>query len=500
MNCFIGVDIGTTGIRAGVYNEEFVLLGSGTGRSIIKSGPRKEIIQDPEDIYSETAGAVRKAIESAGVEKNNIKCISFDGQMAGIMGVDEHFRAVLPYDSWLDTRCTRQVALLERKAKREIIEKSGNIPSYNHGPKILWWKEHEPEIFNEIKRFVQPAGYVAGRICGLGADDAFIDWSYLHFSGFADTEHLKWDDGLLDLFGVPIRKLPRIVSPFTVIGTVKTSEADIFGLPKGIAVAAGCGDTASCFLGTGALKQGIAVDVAGTASALALTVSRLVVDLEGLVFSSRSVDKDLWYSLSYINGGGLNLEWYKDTFTAGKGFAELDEEAAALPAGSEGLIFIPHLEGRGYPNNPHMRGQWRGFTRRHTSTHFYRSILEGIAYEYALYMDKIVRLTYGPKEIDRPAFIVRGVGGGAKSRVWNQIKADVLGCQYCTITREDVSILGQGIIAQAAFAGMQDVTETVQRIVKPKEIFNPDIKRHERYREMIPEYERILAQYETGKE
>lgn len=500
MNYFIGVDIGTTGIRAGLYDEEFILLGNGTGRSIIKSGPRKEIIQDPEDIYLETASAVRKAVESSGRDKRDIRCISFDGQMAGIMGVDDNFRAVIPYDSWLDTRCTEQVALLERKARREIIEKSGNIPSYNHGPKILWWKDNEPETFKKIKRFVQPAGYVAGRLCGLRADDAFIDWSYLHFSGFADNENLKWDEGLLDLFGVPVQKLPRIVSPVTVVGTADKKEADIFGLPTETAVAAGCGDTASCFFGTGALKQGIAIDVAGTASALALTIGGLVIDHEGLVFSSRSVKKDLWYSLSYLNGGGLNLEWYKETFGEGRGFAELDEEAKILPAGSEGLIFIPHLEGRGYPNNPDMRGQWRGFTRDHTSAHFYRSILEGTAYEYALYMRKILQLSSGRNENEGTAFIVRGVGGGAKSLIWNQIKADVLGCRYCTINRDDVSILGQGIIARAALGGIGDVSETVQRIVKPKEIFNPDKERHERYREIIPKYERMLAQYETGKE
>ena len=500
MNYFIGVDIGTTGIRAGVYNEEFDLLGSGTGRSIIKQGPRKEIIQDPEDIYLETAGAVNKAIRSSGVEKKHIRCISFDGQMAGIMGIDKNWSAVTPYDSWLDTRCSDQVVRIQSKAKDLVIEKTGNIPSYNHGPKILWWMEQQPETFRNIYSFIPPAVYVAGRLCDLSGKDAFVDWSYLHFSGFADTGSLDWDAELTSLFQVPKEKLPKIVSPFSIVGNVTRENAELYNLPENCHVAAGCGDTVSCFLGTGAVDRGMAVDVAGTASVFALAVDRFVPDHEGLVYTGRSVLKDIWYSMSYINGGGLNLDWYKDTFTAGMGFTELDEGAMGLPAGSEGLIFIPHLEGRGYPNNPGMRGQWRGFTRNHTSSHFYRSILEGTAYEYALYMEKIKQLTYGPKETDRPAFTVRGVGGGAKSRVWNQIKADVLGCQYCTITREDVSILGQGIIASAAFGGEKNITETVQHIVKPKEVFQPDRERHERYREMILKYEQMLAQYETAKE
>jgi xylulokinase len=491
MNCFVGVDIGTTGIRAGVYDDELTLLASGAGRSFIKKGRYGEIIQDPEEIYRETADAVNSAIQSSKVRLGDIECISFDGQMAGIMGIDKEWRAVTPYDSWLDTRCSDQVDLLSRSARRTIIEKTGNIPSYNHGPKILWWKENVPEVFDRVVRFVQPSGWVAGRLCGLGGEDAFIDWSYLHFSTFADSKNLKWDKELLARFGVPQDKLPRIISPFTVIGKVNKQEAELFGIPEGVSVAAGCGDTISCFLGTGAIEDGIAVDVAGTASALSLTVSELVTDLEGLVFGARSVLQHLFYSMSYINGGGLNLEWYRDVFAPGKSFSALDEEIKRIPPGSEGLIFIPHLEGRGYPNNPDIRGQWRGFTRSHTREHFYRSILEGIAYEYALYKERIASLAGGSS-----SYIVRGVAGGSKSDVWNQIKADVLGCPYCTINRDDISTLGQAVVAAAAAGCLDDIIGTVKGIVKESRTFYPNKERHGLYQESIAGYKQMLSQYE----
>ena len=214
MKLFIGVDIGTTGIRAGVYDEEFTLLGQGSGKSVIRKGPNNEIIQEAEEIFLETASAVKKAIHSSKADRRNIACISFDGQMAGIMGIDKNWSAVTPYDSWLDTRCSEQVARMQSKAKDLVIEKTGNIPSYNHGPKILWWKEQQPETFKRIHSFIQPAAYVAGRLCGLSGDEAFMDWTYLHFSGFADNRNLRWDDDLLRLFDVPKQKLPGIVSPF----------------------------------------------------------------------------------------------------------------------------------------------------------------------------------------------------------------------------------------------------------------------------------------------
>ncbi len=487
MDYFIGVDIGTTGIRAGVYNKEFDLLGNGEGRSIIRKGSGGEIIQIPDEIYDETANAVKQAVKTSKIDKRRIACLSFDGQMAGVMGIDKNWQALTPYDSWLDTRCSAQVMQIKEKARNRVIEKTGNIPSYNHGPKILWWKENESDIFREIQSFIQPGAYVAGRLCGLKGKDAFIDWTYLHFSGLADNRNLKWDADLTGSFDIPPGKLPKIVSPVSIIGSTHREEAELFGIPEGIPVAAGCGDTASCFLGTGAVEQGTAVDVAGTASVFALATERFVVDLSGTVYASRSVVEGLWYSMSYINGGGLNLEWFKTTFTPGDSFDELNKSINDLDPGSSGLIFIPHLEGRGYPNIPDMRGQWKGFTRDHTIGHFYRSILEGIGYEYAVYKEKILDILKSDS-----AYEVRVVGGGSKSEVWNQIKADILGSSYHTINREDISILGQAIIAAAAGGYIKDISETVKRIVKEKKVFHPDEKNHRVYSEYFSRYKKML--------
>jgi xylulokinase len=301
--------------------------------------------------------------------------------MAGIMGIDRDWKAVTPYDSWLDTRCSSQVAEIDRKAAGLVAQKTGNIPSYNHGPKILWWKEERGEVYKRVHRFIQPAAYVGGRLCGLRGDDAFIDWTYLHFSGFADNRSLRWDDELTGMFDVSQDKLPRIVSPLTIIGHTEEKEAALFGLRAGTPVAAGCGDTASCFIGTGATEAGIAVDVAGTASVFALTTNRFLADPGGMVYTARSVLEDTWYSMSYINGGGLNLEWFSENFGSGRSLHELNKSIKGLNPGSDGLIFVPHLEGRAYPNTPAMRGHWMGFTRSHTAAHFFRSILEGIGYE-----------------------------------------------------------------------------------------------------------------------
>ncbi|MFW6137746.1 MAG: xylulokinase [Spirochaetota bacterium] len=488
MKAFIGVDIGTTGIRAGVYADHFSLIGSGQGKSIIKKGAHGELIQDAARIYSETASAVSQAVKNSGIDKKEIACISFTGQMAGLMGVDYSWKPVIPYDSWLDTRCSSQLEKIKNKAERLVISKTGNIPGFNHGPKIVWWKENEPEVFSRIARFVQPNGYAAGRLCHLEAEDAFLDWSFLHFSGFADNKGLQWDEQLLEMFGIPPEKMPRIVSPFAVIGEVHPEEAPLFDVPAGTPVAAGCGDTASSLLGTGAVKEGIAVDVAGTASVLAMTTDRMLVDYDGLIYSARSVLEDIWYSMSYINGGGMNLEWFKSTFASQTSFDQLNEQAEKIAPGSDGLIFIPHLEGRGYPPDPHMRGKWEGFTRNHSLGHFYRSILEGTGYEYALYQKQMKKILES-----EPSYEVRAIGGGAKSRVWNQIKADILGCRYCTINRDDVSILGQALAGAKAAGGVGDIAQTLEEVIDIHQVFDPDRDRHRRYEQCIEHYKKVLS-------
>jgi len=489
MRVFIGADLGTTGIRAGVFGEDFKLLGTGSGRSIIKKGTRGELYQDPEEMFTETAESVSRAIKEAGVRGSDVACISFCGQMAGIMGIGRGWKPQTPYDSWLDTRCAPQVEKIKQKAQELVILKTGNIPSFNHGPKILWWKENEKETFNSIKSFIQPSAYVAGKLCGLDEKKAFVDWTFLHFSGFADNQNLRWDEELTSMFDVPPEKLPSIVSPFTIIGETVESSSRLFGIPAGIPVAAGCGDTASSLLGTGAVKTGIAVDVAGTASVFAMTTTKMISDSSGLVYGARSVIEHLWYSMSYINGGGMNLEWFRNAFSPQTSFEELDREIENISPGSEGLIFVPHLEGRAYPSMPGMRGRWSGFTRNHTRAHFYRSVLEGTGYEYALYKSRIEYLLSSNVSYD-----VRVIGGGGKSRIWNQIKAEILNCPYSTVNREDVSLLGQAIIAAKASGYLKEVEEALRNVVKVKEKFIPNVESVKLYRKMVNNYEKILSQ------
>jgi xylulokinase len=271
---------------------------------------------------------------------------------------------------------------MDKEAGDRITQLSGCPPTCDHGPKMLWWKNEQPEVYRRIAKFVMPGTYVAGRLAGLKADDAFIDRTYIHFSGFSDGQKAAWSDELCDTFGLEVQKLPRIIDPCDIIGEVTDKAAVEFGLAPGTLIAAGAGDTAANALGAGIVKAGMLFDVAGTAAVLAGCTDRFIADTKNrALITMRSVIPGLWNPLAYIGGGGIALRWFRDQFynsTRGESLPRPDVDlyprmismAEGIPPGSDGLFFSPHLGGRICPASPGMRYAWlgvSGLTPRHTS-------------------------------------------------------------------------------------------------------------------------------------
>jgi xylulokinase len=376
MKCYlIGVDLGTMGTKAAIFDTDGQLLASAYEESKLYYPQPGCVEQDPEDFYGSSVRSIRHCVESSGIDPTDVAAIAFDGQMSGIGTVDKGWGTPTVYDSWLDTRCKSAIEQM-RPIEETIIRRTGGPPTYSHGPKILWWMRERPEVFREIHKFVVPGGYVAGRMAGLKGDDAFIDYTYIHFSCLSNTVEATWDEGLCREFGIPMEKLPRIVPPWEVIGKLTPAAAEDCGLKAGTPIAAGAGDQAAGMLGAAMVEPGLVFDVAGTASVFAICVDRFVPDVaHKTLFTARLVPEDLWYALAYINGGGLNLRWFRDELAIeikeeakAKGENEyilLDRLAAEVPPGSDGLLFLPHLQGRVCPSDADVRGLWMGFTWAH---------------------------------------------------------------------------------------------------------------------------------------
>ncbi len=486
--CLIGVDLGTSGTKAGLYQTDGSLIAEASVEIPIHTLAPGVVEQDNEDFYRSAAATVRQVIAESGVAPAQIAAIAFDSQMAGIGSVDEQFKPATRFDSWLDMRCEPYIQQIDRHYGDEITRLTGCPPTCDHGPKMVWWKEEQPQQYARIARFVVPAGYVAGRMAGLRGEDAFIDHTFVHFSCLVDAQAGAWSADLSSKLGISLDKLPRIVAPWDAVGEVTAAAARDFGLAPGTVIAAGCGDTAAGALGAGIVRPGMLFDTAGTASVLAGCTDQFAPDVANrALLVMRSVIPGLWNPLAYIAGGGLALRWFRDNFyNAVKGQAqpsidslydELSAAAAAITPGANGLSFSPHLGGRICPSDPAMRGAWIGFSWNHRQSHFYRAILESIAFEYAYYL-RILRDLIPNLALTE----ARVIGGGARSDVWNQIKADVLGVPFQRLRRSEFATWGAALLAGRAAGIFDDLAAAATRTTEPAgEPVRPRADQHDLY-------------------
>ena len=495
----IGVDLGTSGTKAALYQIDGKLIAAASVEVPLFYPKPGVVEQENEDFYTSAAKTVRTCIESSGVEPNEIAAIAFDSQMAGVGSIDEDFKPATRFDSWLDMRCQPYIEWMDKEAGDQITQLTGCPPTCDHGPKMLWWKNELPDTYQRIAKFVMPGTYVVGRIAGLKADQAFIDHTYIHFSGFSDGQKTAWSDELCERFGLDKDKLPKIVDPCDIVGEVSEKAAKEFGLAPGTLIAAGAGDTAANALGAGIVNPGMLFDVAGTASVLAGCTSKFVADTKNrALITMRSVIPGLWNPLAYIGGGGLALRWYRDQFynlTRGANLPIADEDlypemialAETIAPGSEGLFFSPHLGGRICPSSPDMRGAWVGVSWSHTMAHFARAILESIAFEYAYYL-KILKDSLP----DLVLVEARVVGGGARSEVWNQIKADILNVPYQRLVGNEFGAWGAAMIAGKAAGLISDLGSHAEQSARLNgKPFSPLKGNHEAYIPLIEKYIRL---------
>jgi xylulokinase len=480
---FVGCDLGTMGTKAAVVDGQGRILGDAFEEVPLRTPRPGWVEQDLGEIEASAHRTIRAALAACG-RAGEVAGVAFSGQMSGIGAVDGRFRPAVRFDSWLDTRCGPYIEAMNEHAAR-VTELSGCPPTYSHGPKILWWRRERPQDFRRIARFVVPGAFVAARLCGLAARDAFVDRTYLHFSNLSDTERSAWSAELLDAFGLDQDVLPRIVDPLEVVGTVTRAGEAATGLPAGTPVAAGAGDQTAASLGAGVVDPGQAFDSAGTASVFAMCVDSFTPDVgHRTLMATHSAVAGVYIALAFINGGGLALRWFRDQVAVGLAgdpgaYQRLDRLAAAVEPGSGGLLWLPHIQGRVLPPQPAVRGGWLGLTSGHQLGHLFRAILEGIAYEYAGWAG----LAAGRRGAElREA---RVLGGGARSRLWNQIKADVLGIDWVPTVRQECGVLGDALLAAAATGHVEDLAATAKAWQRTEEPVRPDPGRHRRYRELL---------------
>ena len=488
----IGVDLGTTLAKCAVYDEDGLLVSEASHEMTIDYPAPGSAEQDAGQFYVIACDLIKRCLSDPKIDKKKIEAISIDSQMGGIMSIDKDFNPVTYYDTPLDSRSSQENKYMHDNYGDLILEKNGSLSTY--GNKIIYWKKSDK--YSQIHKFIQPSAFVSGKLAGLSGDQAYIDESFICFSGLSDLKKSGWSQELCRLLEVDEEKLPKIIKSADVIGYITKKASEDCGIPEGVIICAGCGDQAAGFIGAGISNAGQMVDVSGTACILGAAINEYSFDSKNkTVACMKSALGSNYYLLSVVLGGRTH-KWFVDEFYSEElknldkninAYDYLDVLAEKIKPGSGGLISINYLQGRFFPSDSNTRGLFIGHTWAHNKIHFYRSILESIAYDH--YLTKSIIKELIPNLSFRN---VTAIGSGNRSRLWMQIKADILQQPYQNLYRSDLSTLGSAIIAGYASGIYKDIDKVIKNIVRVNETIYPKEGEDLKYLDYIEIYKNLF--------
>lgn len=474
VSALLGVDVGTSGCRAAIYSLRGDLLASQSVPYEIARPHPRWAEQDGEEYWRATVAAIRGAVEGldAGVV---IESTGICGQSPTLVLVDADGNPIRPAIIWQDTRAVAEAdALRAAHTPDEWADIFGMaLPVDASYPlaRLRWLQMHEPTILPRCHTILQPKDVIVHRLTGAFVSDIWSSKGILHQATGRPITALR---ELLDLNPAIA---PHGIRPRDIAGTLTTHAAALLGLPVDIPVVAGWTDSHCAILASGALTDdGAAFDIAGTSEIIGLTAPRPATVTGGVLLSPLwdpdAPNRVLVYGPTQT--GADALRWAVESVVAVPGDASHRYEtamamAASIPAGAEGLVFLPYLDGERTPLwDPHARGVLMGLNRRHTAAHIVRAIMEGVAFSVRHVLD------ISEQQAGRRADRIHLAGGGIRNTVWNQIKADVLERTVLTTTDPDASVLGAAMLAGLGAGLFHDTADASTAMVRPGAEFTPD--------------------------
>lgn len=498
-NYYLGFDAGTQSVKTAVYDLGMNCVASSVHKTTLRY-PRPGWVEMDADQYLVAVVEGMKhcvcQMKEKGMDPSKIRAVFGDGIICGIVGVDEKFHAITPYINYLDSRTKEDVEEFKAKNLKIWARETGNSQPNCMFPAMFarWLLRHWDGFSENGKKFVHNAPYILANLSGLSAKDAFIDWGSM--SGWGLGYHViekKWSKEQLDILGIPIHMMPNIKKPWDVIGRLSEFYAKQTGLPEGIPICAGAGDTMQSMIGCGVPDMNQAADVAGTCSMFCIAVDEIKPELSkeenGLIFNSGTM-KDTYFYWGSIRTGGLALRWYRDNICREIGnetyFDELTQRAKKVPPGSQGVLFLPYLTG-GFRENTSVGACFLNMTMDTDQAVLWRAMLEAIGYDYMTVTDIC-------KKAGIPFRRMTITEGGSKSGLWNQIKADMLGCQTVTLENSQGAVLTDAAIAAYAVGDLKDLKSVFREKLKIQEIYDPKPEHTQYYREIYKMQKKLVTE------
>ncbi len=484
MKLLLGIDLSTTGAKALLIDTHGRVVSSATTTLNLSTPHPLWSEQDPREWWTATANSVKQALATANAAGEDVSAIGLTGQMHGLVLLDAEGEVLRPAILWNDQRCGAECDEIRARINRaELVQITGNdaLTGFT-APKILWVETHEPEIYRRTRHVLLPKDYIRYKLTGALAMDKADGSGTMLF----DLRKRTWSSQILKTLNISPDWLPQTFEGHETTGEVTREAAGQTGLNQGTPVVAGGGDQSAQAIGAGVVRPGTIAVTLGTSGVVFAATESPLIEPEGRLHAFCHAVVGRWHLMGVMLSAAGSLQWYRDKLACDRSFAELVDDAARVPAGSEGLIFLPYLSGERTPHpDPLARGAWVGLTTRHGQAHLTRSILEGVAFGikdmFCLMRDA------GLGSIEE----VRVSGGGAKSSLWRQILADTLDANLVTVNTTEGAAFGAALLAGVGAGVWSNVDAACAQTISTRDHVTPNKETSNVYDSLYEEYKRL---------
>jgi xylulokinase len=480
----LGIDLSTTGAKALLIDSDGRVVSSATTPLSLSTPFPLWSEQDPSEWWTATTNSISQALASANTSGDDVAAIGLTGQMHGLVLLNTDGEVLRPAILWNDQRCGAECDdIRARVSLKELVRITGNdaLTGFT-APKILWVETHEPEIYRRTRHVLLPKDYIRFKLTGTLAMDKADGSGTMLF----DLRERTWSSQILKVLNISPDWLPQTFEGHEITGEVTHEAAALTGLRAGTPVVAGGGDQSAQAIGTGVVRPGTMALTLGTSGVVFAATESPLIEPEGRLHAFCHAVAGRWHLMGVMLSAAGSLQWYRDKLASDRSFAEVVEEAARAPAGSEGLIFLPYLSGERTPHpDPLARGAWIGLTTRHGQPHLTRSILEGVAFGikdmFCLMRDA------GLGSIDE----VRVSGGGVKSMLWRQILADTLDAELVAVSTTEGAAFGAALLAGVGVGVWSDVDAACAQTIFISDRVTPNKETTKVYDSLYEQYKRL---------
>lgn len=486
MECFVGIDLGTSSVRAVAVDPEGRTLADGQCEYDIQKPRLNRAEQDMEQLWQATVQAIRKMLDGRRDIREGIRGIGFSGQMHGLVMTDVRGEPIGNAIIWADQRSGDQIKGIYERVDREKVNSvfCNRLSTGFMLPSLMWVREHEPEKYEKIHKIMCPKDYIRYRICGEWGTDA-SDGSG---TGMWDTKKRTWAYDMLRVLEVSSEILVDSHEAYEKAGEVTRECSELTGIRKGTFVAYGGGDSLMMELGNGMIKSGLMASTIGTACHLTCALEEPLYDPMLRTNTWCHGSEELWSIMGAHLSGGVALKWLKNNILGEESFDAMTVQAERVPVGSEGLLFLPYLNGERTPHNdPDAKAVYLGMTLRHQKEHLIRSTMEGIVYSmkesYAIF-----------RSLGITGNRIIAAGGGARSRLFRQIQADMYDCPIYTNQGKEQASIGAAMTAAVGSGYFRDYPEACGAMVHLNREVTEPVKENVRiYEEEFQRFKEIYA-------